>query len=204
MRSIKRALSDYWELLVIGAVAVALRLPHVEDRSLWFDEASSWRTASFPFAEMMQSLRLNVHLPLYYLTLKGWMGVFGESVPAIRGLSITCGALTVVLMGLFGRELYGNSVAADDNEETSFERGRGGRAFGLATAGLVAASPYQILASIEARMYALGTMLSALGGWLLLRALRDRENKWFWVAYGLVSVALLYTHHYALLCRPPC
>ena len=45
------------------------------------------------------SLRLNVHLPLYYLVLKVWMGVFGDSVAAIRGLSVACGALTVSIDG---------------------------------------------------------------------------------------------------------
>ena len=38
---------------MIAAVAVAIRLPYLDDRSIWFDEASSWRTASFPLAEMM-------------------------------------------------------------------------------------------------------------------------------------------------------
>ena len=88
MTRIKRALSDHWELLAICAIAVALRLPYLEGRSLWFDEASSWRTASFPPAEMMDSLRMNVHLPLYYLLLKGWMGVFGDSVAACAGFRL--------------------------------------------------------------------------------------------------------------------
>jgi mannosyltransferase len=198
MRRIKRALSDHWELLVIAVVAVALRLPYIEGRSLWFDEASSWRTASFAPAEMMHSLRLNVHLPLYYLLLKVWMAGFGESVAALRGLSIACGTLTVILMGLFGRELYAASGAAADDEAPLDGEGWRARAFGLATASLVAVSPYQVLGSIEARMYALGTALAALGGWLLLRALRGRGGNWTWAGYGLACVALLYTHHYAL------
>ncbi len=199
MKRIKRALSTHWELLAIGAIAVALRLPYLEGRSLWFDEASSWRTAKFPPAEMMDSLRLNVHLPLYYLLLKGWMTVFGDSVAALRGLSIACGTLTVVLMGLFGRELYESSSAAAAADETvPDDTGWGPRAFGLATASLVAFSPFQVLGSIEARMYALGTALAALCGWLLLRALRGRGGSWSWPGYGLACVALLYTHHYAL------
>jgi hypothetical protein len=47
-------------------------------------------------------------------------------------------------------------------------------------------------------MYALGTMLTALGCWLLLRALRSGPGLWPWAAYGLACIALLYTHHYAL------
>ncbi len=198
MTTIKRALIEHWELLAVAAVAIALRLPYLETRSLWFDEASSWRTASFAFAEMMDSLRLNVHLPLYYLVLKVWMGVFGESVVAMRGLSVACGTLTVVLMGLFGRELYGLSAISEVAENSTDDGERGARAFGLAIATLVAASPYQVLASIEARMYAVGTGVTALASWLLVKALRNRSSNWVWAAYGLACVALLYTHHYAL------
>src|SRR4051794_1732263 len=87
-------------LLLVTAVAVALRLPYLTRRSLWYDEASSWQTATFPFHEMMASVRLNVHMPLYYLLLKVWMAVFGESAAALRGFSVSFGALTVAVMGL--------------------------------------------------------------------------------------------------------
>src|SRR5947208_6804320 len=100
-------------LLLVVAAAVALRIPYLTERSLWYDEASSWQTARFPFPELMESVRMNVHMPLYYLLLKGWMSVLGESVAAIRGFSVAFGALTVVAMALFGRELYLASAASE-------------------------------------------------------------------------------------------
>jgi mannosyltransferase len=104
----------------------------------------------------------------------------------------------VIFMGRLGRELYRASAASDRDEAGPGDSDRAARAFGFVTAGLVALSPYQVLASIEARMYALGTALAALGGWLLLRALREPGRTWRWVAYGLACIAFLYTHHYAL------
>src|SRR5260370_1352048 len=103
-------------LLLVVAVAVALRAPYLTERSLWYDEASSWQTAKFPFPELMQSVGMNVHMPLYYLLLKAWMGALGESVAAIRGFSVAFGALTVLAMCLFGRELYLASAASDNDE----------------------------------------------------------------------------------------
>ena len=91
--------------LSVIAAAVALRLVHLSDRSIWYDEASSWQTARYGWTDFLRSISLNVHLPLYYLLLKGWMSVFGESAAAIRGMSVFFGIATVVLMGLFGREL---------------------------------------------------------------------------------------------------
>src|SRR4051812_1554287 len=86
-------------LLCLAALAIVCRLPYLTERSLWFDEASSWQTASFPLAELMKSVRLNVHMPLYYLLLKAWIAVLGESVTALRGFSIAFGTLTVIGMG---------------------------------------------------------------------------------------------------------
>jgi mannosyltransferase len=184
-------------LLLLVALAVACRMPYLTERSLWYDEASSWQTARFPFAELMKSVRLNVHMPLYYLLLKGWMAGLGESVISLRGFSITFGALTVIAMGLFGRELFHASSSA---LEVPVGRAHSeARVFGLLLAGLLAVSPCQVFASIEARMYSMGTFLAVLCGWLLLRLLRDVRSKPRWEGYCLVLAVLPYAHHYALL-----
>jgi uncharacterized membrane protein len=98
-------------LVLLAAFAVACRLPYLTERSLWYDEASSWQTAKFPLVELITSVRKNVHMPLYYLLLKGWMVGLGESVAALRGFSISFGALTVIATGLFGRDLLLLSAA---------------------------------------------------------------------------------------------
>lgn len=180
-----------WGLAAVAAVALAVRLPHLIDRSLWYDESSSWQTAKFSFPEMIRSVRLNVHLPLYYTLLKGWMAVWGESVASLRGFSVFFGLLTVVVMGLFAGELYRVSAAGDDSDA-------GRRWFARVVALLVAVSPYQVFLSVEARMYSLGTAFAAVGAWLLLRALRDPARGRPWWAFGAACIGLLYTHHYGL------
>ena len=155
-----------WGLAAVAAVALGFRLPYLTERSLWYDESSSWQTAKFSFPEMLRSVRLNVHLPLYYTLLKGWMAVWGESVASIRGFSISFGVLTVVAMGVFAGELYRASAVGDDGESDR-------RRFARVVAMLVAMSPYQAFLSLEARMYSLGTTFAAVGAWLLLRVLRD-------------------------------
>jgi mannosyltransferase len=183
-------------LLFLAALAIACRLPYLTERSLWYDEASSWQTAKFPFDELMRSVRLNVHMPLHYLLLKGWMAGLGESVIALRGLSITFGALTVIAMGFFGKELFhASSSALGESAGRALSQAR---VSGLVLAGLVAMSPCQVFASIEARMYSMGTFLAVLCGWLLLRLLRDVQSKPNWAAYCLALLVLPYAHHYAL------
>jgi hypothetical protein len=180
-----------WGLAAVAAVALALRLPYLTERSFWYDESSSWQTATFSFPEMIRSVRLNVHLPLYYTLLKGWMAIWGESVASIRGFSITFGVLTVVAMGAFAGELYRASAVGDGRESDR-------RWFARVAALLVAISPYQSFLSLEARMYSLGTAFAALGAWLLLRALRGPARGRPWWAFGAACTGMLYTHHYGL------
>ena len=180
-----------WGLTAIAALALAVRLPHLTDRSLWYDESSSWQTSKFVFSDMARSVRLNVHLPLYYTMLKGWMAICGESVGSLRGFSIFFGLLTVIFMGMFANELYRASSIVDESEASQ-------RWFARVVALLVALSPFQAFLSIEARMYSLGTMFASLGAWLLLRSLRDAANLRYWSLFAVSCVGLLYTHHYGL------
>lgn len=187
-----------WRYLAVAAAALALRLPHLSDRSIWYDEASSWQTASYGWHDLLRSVRLNVHMPLYYLLLKGWMALFGESAASIRGFSVTLGVATVLLMGLFARELFRASAACVPTNGNGDDEPAEARSFGLVVAMLVALSPVQVFASIEARMYTMGTAFAVLSSWLLLRILRTGGSAGAWTAYGLAALGLLNSHHYGL------
>ena len=167
-----------------------LRLPHLSDRSLWYDEASSWQTARFGWADFLESIRLNVHLPLYYLLLKGWMAVFGESAAAIRGFSVAFGVADRRRDG----PVRPRAVPRVGGRADGRIRRRAGRG-PVVRAGprrcSWRSSPVQVYASIEARMYSMGTAFAALSGWLLLRILTRRRRGRPWSAYGLSVLGLL-------------
>ncbi len=188
-------------LVIVLLVGLAVRLPYISQRSIWFDEAASWRTASLPVPDMLQSVRGNVHAPLYYVLLKCWISIFGDCAAALRSLSLVFGTATIVGMYLLGREVYRgaelNRDGRQDKEASNSHRGE--HWFALLLASLVALSPFQIDASIETKMYSLGTALTAFSSWLLLRALRAERGSRLWEFYGVTLLALLYTHHYALL-----
>jgi mannosyltransferase len=203
-------------ILLLGLV---VRVPYLSSRSIWFDEASSWQTASFPLTEIPESLRFNVHMPMYYYLLKAWMTVAGDSVLALRGFSVLWGLVTIAGMFQFSRALYALTAAGaaamerDGSIEASADR------FGLLVAAVTALSAFQVSASIEARMYSLGTAWAAWGSWLLLRCVRQSgltcfgegmstevAAKWpnaaswsAWGWYGAASTGFLYSHHFAVL-----
>lgn len=174
-------------LAVAVLVAILVRLPFISERSIWYDEASSWQTAKFPLTNLWDSLSRNVHLPLYYLVLKAWMLCFGEHLLSMRSLSLGLGALTVALIWKLGREV-----------EPGQEKGQD-LFVPIACSFAIALNAFQVNASIEARMYSLGTALAVCCAIALARVLKNpvcRKHWWFFVA----SCALLaYTHHHCLL-----
>jgi hypothetical protein len=183
-----------------AAVALALllgwRLHHLDARALFFDEAFSWQLTRFPWPEMVARARQDVHPLLYYAELKVWTGALGDSVLAMRALSVAW----------FGVALWGTSLLC---REAGLARSRppaglAGPAPWRDDAGpiamlLLAASPLLFRYCQEVRMYTQEVALVIVSSWLLLRALREtaRPGRW-WAAYGLAAAALAHTHNFAL------
>lgn len=168
-------------LLLILVVATGLRISYLEARSLWFDEAFSWRLVTFPLPEMIARDIADVHPPFYYVLLKVWTTVFGRSVMALRSFSVAAGVLTVGLVYGFTHYAFRSRLAA------------------LNAALLTALVGLQVQIAWEARMYTLGTVFAVLTAWLLLRTLREEKPRWLWAgAYGIAVALFAYIHYFAL------
>src|SRR5262245_5808329 len=89
---------DWLVLGVILAMSVGVRSYRLSDRSLWLDEAFTWRLIQFPWREMMSRIALDNSPPVYYLVLKFWAVCFGTTPLALRSLSVLFGAVTVAAM----------------------------------------------------------------------------------------------------------
>ena len=163
-------------------VASALRIYEVSSQNLWIDEANGVLIAQQPLPELLARLKLDSSPPLYYLILHGWMMVFGDSEAALRAPSVLAGVVMVACVFLIGRRLFSLEV-------------------GALAATLVAVSPIQIFFSQQARMYALLPLLALLSTYWLWRAISDGRRV-FVVAYGLATLAALYTHNVGLYLLP--
>ncbi len=170
-------LNALWILIAIIAVGIGLRGYHLTERSIWFDEAFSWRTVQFPMSEMMSRIQADVHPPLYYVLLKGWTYVFSGSAFAIRSFSVTFAGLSLASAYLFASYAFKS------------------RRVGLMAATFLAISPWVSFYGWEARMYPLGMTWALLSSYALLRAIRTTSLLWS-VLYGVLAVALIYTHYY--------
>jgi uncharacterized membrane protein len=146
-------------------------------RSIWFDEAFSWRLIQFPFSEMIARAAQDVHPPLYYILLNAWATVFGSSIVALRSFSIAC--FLGVLIGAYLFASY------------AFQSKRAG----WLSVFLLGLSGWALSYAGEARMYTLGMALTLFSSWALLVAVRKHSYLWF-VLYALFGLALVLTHYY--------
>ena len=124
------------------------------------------------------------HTPLYFVLARLWAEQWGNSVAAMRSLSVVFGLLALPAMYGLGR------VLADAH--TGAGIGDTGMGMGQFAMGLLAVSPFFIAYSQEARPYSLWILLLLLASQCLWRSLRS--NRWqLWMLYGLCLGLTLYT-----------
>ena len=115
------------------------------------------------------------HPPLYYVMVRLWAQVFGDSPAGVRSLSAIISLLIFPTVYWLCLELFDSAVV------------------GWIAMALIAVSPLQLYFAQEARQYTLW-MVEILGSSAaLLRAMRQ-ENKSNWALYSLSLVLGLYTH----------
>lgn len=168
-------------LLLILLLALGLRLINLGGRSLWYDEAFAVLFSEKGLDAMLYGTltpveggAADIHPLLYYLTLNGWMALFGQTAFAVRLWSVLLGVATVGFMYRLGRELFGVNT-------------------GLAASLITAVAPFHIQYSQETRMYALTGLVLMMATWCFVRAWRSRVNalRW-WIAFGVLSGLAMY------------
>jgi hypothetical protein len=162
-----------WALVVVLALGVGIRWCYIADRSIWFDEAFSWRMIQGTFCEMFHRITLDNTPPLYYILLRYWCACFGDSLWGLRSLGVLMGGVSVLAMFLFVRAA--TTLPAGVGAEGRLADSRGSET-ALFAALLVAISAFQIRWSWDARPYTLGTALALLSSWALFRALWAGEQ----------------------------
>ena len=72
-------------ILIAGCL---LRLYKLTAFSLWFDESVSFALSNLPLTQLITHVARDSHPPLYFVVLKIWRGCFGDSLFALRSLSL--------------------------------------------------------------------------------------------------------------------
>ena len=120
------------------------------------------------------------HPPLYYVMLRLWVQVFGDSSVGLRSLSAAISLLVFPSVYWLCLELFESPIV------------------GWVTLALMAVSPLQIFLAQDARQYGLWMVTILVSSAALLRAIR-RENFASWAIYAITLALGLYTHLFTVL-----
>ncbi len=168
----------WWGILAVLLLAAGLRILGTTDQSLWLDEGFTYNViarAEQSWAAMFTEIRMDTHPPLYFVLLRLWTQVMGDSVLALRLFSGYTALISVAVVYRLGRRLGGDGVA-------------------VVAALLLTLWDADIFLAQETRMYAQRTLLAGLSMWFYLRWWRSpsvgRAIPWV-----LANTAMMYTQY---------
>ncbi len=169
-------------LIAILVVGAALRIYRLGDECIWLDEVVSYPYLDLPtLGEYLEEVRSHdpPMSPLYFTLQYYWARAIGDSVTAVRSLSVVFGLASIVLVYVLGVVLYNRSA-------------------GLIAALCTAMAIPHVYHAQEIRVYALLQCL-ALGSMLtLVLALRQGGRRW-WIAHAVCNALILTTHLFGVL-----
>ncbi|AVO56554.1 glycosyltransferase family 39 protein [Pseudomonas chlororaphis] len=179
-RRLTALLRAYW-LLPILLLAAATRFYDLTAAAIWGDEGSSLLLSRYGLSELWAHAAHDVHPPLYFMLLRGWIALFGDGIFAIRSFSAWPGIVCVGLGVWLVAQIASRRAA-------------------ILAGFLLALLPTAVRYSQEVRMYAL------LGVWLLGATIalvywvRQPRCQRYLVYYTLLMSAAFYTHYFTALC----
>ena len=174
--TIKRTVTAVVLLLVL---ATGLRLFHLRERVVWFDESVTMLIAKADSADAaFVAARDEGHAPLFNLLMHFWTRVApGEE--GARWLSVLLGVAAVATVFAIGNALAGRTT-------------------GLLAALFLALCPLHVWYSQEIRMYALQTLLVCLSFLFMFLTLERPKPAW-WVLYVIATTLSLYAQYTSFL-----
>lgn len=168
-------------LLLLGLL---LRLGRLTWQPLWADEGYSVYFATEAVARLLWLTANDIHPPLYYLLLHGWLWLWGTPEPfALRLFSVLLAMPVIFLAVALAQRLFG-----------------GRRQPSLLLLVLLLLNPLSLYYSQEVRMYGLALTLSlattlCCWRWVTAVIASHRANLWL-AAYVVAATAALYALYY--------
>ena len=159
--------------VLLIALFVALIVATITRFSTWIDESATLSLlVPNGYSDIIHKVQFDAHPPLWYLQLKLWLQIFGDSQLSARAQSAVY--MTVALIVWF-----------------HFVRTRFSRSLAVLSLTLLVLNPMMLHYAVEGRMYAFGTLLSVCSMVFLTSSRRGH-----WYGYWVCSVLMLYTHYF--------
>ena len=168
----------YWTIIifVICLAYILLRFWHLTDSCLWFDEIFSVHAAEMDWQNLFKFVvRDLIHPPLFYIFLKIWISIGGDSLFWLRFFPVLFSVLALFPFLLLCRQLKLKTSAI---------------AFAFV---IFAVNGNLIKYAQEVRMYSVLLCLSLFSLWIFVRYLNVGKGVW-WLT--TVNVLLVHTQYF--------
>ena len=162
--------------LIIMCITIYLRLINIISEQLWEDEAISIAIAGSSFDNFWPVVIGDIHPPMYYLILRGWILLFGNSVFSCRLLSAVFSILTMPVLYLIGKEIKDEKL-------------------GMIIIFLYSISPFSVFFANEVRAYSLIHLLFTVCLYFTIKCLKTSNNSKNFIYLGITGICLIYTHY---------
>jgi uncharacterized membrane protein len=169
-------------LAAITLIALGLRVWNLKSESPWWDEVASLKYLDAPtLTAFLQNERATdpPMTPVYFTTEYYWSRLVGTSVLGMRLLSVLLGLLTIQMLFMLTRRLYGDTA-------------------GLISSLFLALSLLHIYYSQEIRVYALVLLLSLISMYAFIGILEGGRAGW-WAMHLAANLLVVFTHFFAIL-----
>jgi mannosyltransferase len=173
------------KVAAILVLAFCVRLLGIASRPIWYDEAFAILFSEKGLSAMLYGTlaptgagSADIHPLGYYTLLWLWLKVFGESLVAIRLLSIVAGLVSVYLVYLIALEALSDTKTA------------------RLSMLFAALAPFQVHYAQEIRMYSFLAMWLLLATYAYQRGSRSDDWRW-WVLFSISAALAQYTHNLA-------
>jgi uncharacterized membrane protein len=169
-------------LAAITLIALGLRVWHLGSESAWWDEVASLKYLDAPtLTAFLQNERATdpPMTPVYFTIQYYWSRLVGTSVLRMRLLSVLLGLLTIQMLFMLTRRLYGDTA-------------------GLISSLFLALSLLHIYYSQEIRVYALVLLLSLISMYAFIGIL-EGGRAGCWAMHLAANLLVVFTHLFAIL-----
>ncbi len=166
--------------ILITIISFFLRLININSEQLWHDEAISIYIAALINDDFWQVIINDIHPPIYYIILKGWTNLLGDSVFSGRLLSVVFSVLTQPILYFIGKSLK--------NEK-----------FGIILCLFHSISPFSIYFANEIRSYSLLSLIFTISLFFSIKCLKNPNDFKFYCYLGISGIFLIYTHYMGVI-----
>jgi mannosyltransferase len=165
-------------ICVMSVLTAAIGGVSIGHESLWLNEAYSVELARAPndyfWREVLGREASGFE---YYLLLRGWVFVVGDSEGAVRSLSLLFAVITVPVFASVVKRMFDSATA-------------------LVAAALLLINPFFLGYAQEARPYMLAVLLTTVATHGFVHAIERPASDLAWLLYGLIATFAIYAHLY--------